>query len=167
MKFILNRKFWLCLLLASTGFVALSLYAKFEFSEETDAEASFARFTPSEVSALNALGAALRSWQKGNPPGKVEGLDSPDVILVDTCRRPEQTLERFVILGEAAGEGPRCFAVRVCLSNPNEEQRLRFVVFGVDPLWVYRYEDYEMLVRWECGREERASKAASLKKDGE
>jgi hypothetical protein len=79
---------------------------------------------------------------------------------VDNCRLPEQTLDQFTILGETPGEGPRCLAVRVHLQNPEETQRLRFVIFGVDPLWIYRYEDYEMMIHWQCGAGERAQNPA-------
>jgi hypothetical protein len=167
MKITIQRKSWLCLLLVGTGVVALAVYRIAIFPESMATDRSLARFTPSEEAANFALEAALRSWQLGNPPGRIVGLDSPEVILVDTCRHPGQTMERFAILGEAAGDGPRCFAVHVSLRTPAEEQRLRFVVYGVDPLWVYRYEDYEMMIRWECGREERDSKAASSKKNSE
>jgi hypothetical protein len=43
----------------------------------------------------------------------------------------------------------RCFAVRITLDNPAEEQRVRFIVIGVDPLWVFREEDYTMLSHWD------------------
>jgi hypothetical protein len=112
------------------------------------------RFVPATDTARQALEEALRSWQEGQPPGSLDGRTNPQVIVVDTCRRPQQTLDRFTILGEAPGEGPRCFAVRLRLLNPEETQRLRFVVFGVDPLWVYRYEDYEMMIHWQCGQDE-------------
>src|SRR5579871_225005 len=94
---------------------------------------SAARFVPPVPTARQALETALRAWQQGQAPGKVGGQTHPEVILVDNCRLPEQKLERYTILGETAGDGPRCFAVRVRLQKPNEEQRLRFVVFGVDP----------------------------------
>jgi hypothetical protein len=123
------------------------------------------RFVPAPATARQALESALRSWQQDRPPGRVEGLANPEVILVDTCRRPDQTLEHFTILGEAPGEGPRCFAVRLRLQNPEETQRLRFVVFGVDPLWVYRYEDYEMMIHWQCGQEELQKKTDPLAKE--
>jgi hypothetical protein len=115
------------------------------------------RYVPPAQTARQALEAALRSWREGRPAGKVEGT-SPQVYLVDTCRRPGQTLKSFSILGETAGEGPRCLAVRLRLDNPEEEQRARFVVFGVDPLWVYRYEDYEMMIHWACAENEDESK---------
>ena len=156
-----------CLLLAGPGLVALVVYGIANVTARMEAEREIARFTPPAEAAQSALEATLRSWQKGAPPGKVAGLRDPEVILVDTCRRPGQIVEHFTILGEAAGDGPRCFAVRVCLSNPDEEQHLRFVVFGVDPLWVYRCEDYEMMIRWECGRDERDGKATSPKTKSE
>jgi hypothetical protein len=118
-----------------------------------------ARFIPASETARQALEAALRAWQQGRPPGKLEGLSNPEVILVDRCRRKDQTLDRFTILGETPGEGPRCFAAQLSLQNPEETQRVRFVVFGEDPLWVYRYEDYEMMIHWECGPDERVEKA--------
>jgi len=123
-----------------------------------------ARFIPATETARQALEAALRSWQQGRPAGKLETLSNPQVILVDRCRRSEQTLEQFNILGEVPGEGPRCFAVRLRLQNPEETQRVRFVVFGEDPLWVYRYEDYEMMIHWQCGPDEREEKAVPAAK---
>jgi hypothetical protein len=115
------------------------------------------RYVPPTETARQALEAALRAWRDGRPPGKVE-TTAPEVVLVDNCRRPGQTLEGYTILGETPGEGPRCFAVRLLLQNPAEELRARFVVFGVDPLWVYRYEDYEMMIHWQCGQDEREDK---------
>ena len=157
MKITLPRKALLCLLLAGPGSVALVVYGIANVPARTEVDRKVARFTPPAEAAQSALEATLRSWQKGDPPGKVVGLHDPEVILVDTCRRPGQIVKRFTVLGEAAGDGPRCFAVRVSLSNPSEEQRLRFVIFGVDPLWIYRYEDYEMMIRWECGRDGKAT----------
>ena len=122
---------------------------------------SNARYIPQADAARQALETALRSWKEGKPPGKLEGT-APTVIVVDTGRRADQTLRDFTILGETPGEGPRCFAARLRLDNPTEEQRVRFVVFGIDPLWVYRYEDYEMMIHWECSGSEKESKSSRL-----
>jgi hypothetical protein len=167
MHVITKRAIWLGLLVGSSATVALAAFAVAKFSDKADAELARARFTPSEETVRHVLTAALRSWQKGEKPGPLSGAGNPSIILVDECRRPEQTLERFTILGEAPGDGPRCFAVRVHLKNPDEEQRLRFVVFGIDPIWVCRYEDYEMMMHWECGREEREVREASSRKSKE
>jgi hypothetical protein len=168
MRTTVQRKLWLSFMLAAPGVAALAVYVMASFPGKS-AEESFARFKPSEEVAQSALEAALRSWQKGEPPGELAGPKSPAIILNDTFRQPGQTLAHFKILGEAPGDGPRCFAVRVSLRNPDEEQSLRFVVYGVDPVWVYRYEDYEMYMHWECGREERERerKAAAAKTKSE
>lgn len=114
----------------------------------------FERYVPPPDGACRALQTALDAWQQGRPPGKV--ADGPPALqLVDSHRRPGQRLRKYAILGEAPGDGPRVFAVRLHLEDPDEEVRARFVVVGVDPLWVYRHEDYEMMAHWECFGEER------------
>jgi hypothetical protein len=114
------------------------------------------RYVPSPATARHALEAALKAWQNGQPAGQIE---NPGVAIwmVDTHRRPGQKLERFTILGETPGDGPRCLAARLFLEAPPDELRARFVIMGIDPLWVYRYEDFEMMMHWECGLEERVS----------
>ena len=36
------------------------------------------------------------------------------------------------------------------VDHPREERRARYVVLGQAPMWVFRYEDYEMMTHWEC-----------------
>jgi hypothetical protein len=107
-----------------------------------------ARFVPAEAAAREALEAALRAWQDGQAPGPVAGT-APLVQVVDGHRRPGQRLQAFAVLGPAPGDGPRVFAVRLTLDGPREEQKVRYVVLGIDPLWVVRYEDYEMMAHWD------------------
>jgi hypothetical protein len=103
------------------------------------------RYVPSEETARYAVEAALSAWKEGRPPGPVaEG--PPAVYLIDSHRRPGQTLADYEILGPTPGEGPVLLAVRLTLANPAAEERARFVVFGIDPLWVYRQEDFEMMI---------------------
>src|SRR5262245_12965177 len=121
-----------------------------------------ARYIPAEPAARQALEVALAAWQDGQPPGPVAGT-TPLVRVVDGHRRPGQKLQDFEILGPAPGDGPRVYAVRLTLDGPREEQKVRFVVLGIDPLWVVRYEDYEMIAHWEHPMDEDASKM-NLKK---
>jgi hypothetical protein len=116
-----------------------------------------ARFVPSEETARRALDAALAAWVAGEPPGKVTA-GPPAVYLIDSHRRPGQSLKSYEILGPVPGEGPVLLAARLTLAGPTpgseaadgqvrvQEERARFVVFGIDPLWVYRQEDYEMMI---------------------
>ncbi len=121
------------------------------------AERRAERYVPPPDTAREALEVALKAWQGGSPPGKVE-RPGAGVFFVDNCRPEGQRLRGYAVLGEAPGEGPRCFAVKLRLEGQDEEQLARFVVFGIDPLWVYRYEDFEMMIHWECGLAEREGK---------
>jgi hypothetical protein len=107
------------------------------------------QYVPAEPDARQALETVLRAWQDGQAPGPINTA-TPPVVAVDTLRRPGQQLRRYAILGEVPGEGPRCFAVRLLLDSPEEEQKARFIILGISPLWVFRQEDYERMIHWEC-----------------
>ncbi len=105
------------------------------------------RYIPSEEVGTQALQTALAAWRSGKPPGLVQDA-GPAIQLVDSQHRPGQKLAEFTILGPTTGDAERCYAVRLTFEEPHDEVRTRFVVFGLDPLWVMRYEDYEMLMHW-------------------
>jgi hypothetical protein len=67
----------------------------------------------------------------------------------DTHRRAGQKLARYEIVGELPSDEGRLFAVRVHLENPAAEAKVNFLVVGIDPLWVFRQEDYQMVTHWE------------------
>ncbi len=107
------------------------------------------RYVPKVETARQAIEAALTARQNRQTTSPVSGTN-PVVHLIDSSRpKPNQTLAGFEILGEVAGVVPRCFAVQLRLRNPDAEVRERYIVVGIDPLWVYRHEDYEMLTHWE------------------
>jgi hypothetical protein len=124
------------------------------------------RYVPAEETARQALEASLKAWQAGQPPGRIDG-PGVTVRVVDGHRRAGQKLAGYAVLGETAGDGPRCFAVRLRFEGPREEQKARFVVLGIDPLWVYRYEDYQAMAHWECRMDDEAhDKEAPPRKGG-
>jgi hypothetical protein len=105
-------------------------------------------YTPSPDAARASLQAALRAWQGGQPVGAIDG--SPRVQVVDTTRRTGQTLRTFEVLGETSHSAQgRCYIVRLALDNPAADERARYVVVGIDPIWVFRKEDYDHLGHWE------------------
>lgn len=106
------------------------------------------RFYPAPQPARAAVEAALNDWQQGKPARQIDGL-SPQVSVIDTHRKPGQRLVGFEILGEVAGDGPRRFAVTLKLTSPESEEKARYVVVGIDPLWVFRQEDFDMLAHWD------------------
>ena len=103
-------------------------------------------FTPSSDKAKQALEAGLKHLQEGNPTGTVPGT-SPKIEMVDTKWKTGQ-LKAFEILGEegppAGSNVPRMFKVRLTpKTGPQEEAR--YVIVGIDPLWVYREEDFNAM----------------------
>jgi hypothetical protein len=107
-----------------------------------------ADFIPSPSQSQTALKAALEAWKSGQPAGPVAGT-TPVVHVTDSSRVSGQTLDDYEILGDVPGNAPRCIAVKLKLSNPTEEKRERFVIVGIDPLWIFRHEDYDLLLHWE------------------
>lgn len=99
-------------------------------------------FTPSADKARPALEAALDHWKSGQPPGKVPGT-TPAVEVVDSKWRGGQKLKGYEIVGEEPGE-PRYFKVRLTLAT-GAPQEARYAVIGIDPLLVYREEDFKAL----------------------
>jgi hypothetical protein len=117
------------------------------------------RYTPSPETGRQALEEALTMWREGRArAGAVHGAK---VEVVDSHRKAGQRLQRFAILGETPGDATRCFAVRLWFDEPKEELRARYVVVGIDPLWVYRHEDYLMMIHWMCGGDNTAAPPAT------
>jgi hypothetical protein len=111
------------------------------------------RFQPSPVQAEAALTAVFDAWQAGHPPGMVPETSSPAVHVTDTFRKPGEQLVDYEILGEVPGDGPRCYAVDLRF-QPERVERVRFTVSGIDPLWVFRLEDAQLLAHWEHNMEQ-------------
>lgn len=107
------------------------------------------RFTPTPDVARRSVDAALQAWQQGEPPGAIVAR-TPTVQVVDTTRVPGQTLRDFQVLSETGTtDAARGYVVRLALDNPAAQQRARYVVIGIDPVWVFRKEDYDRLAHWE------------------
>ena len=105
-------------------------------------------FKPTTQLAENALVRALEDWKSGNPAGKIAGSE-PAIHVTDTNRTPKQALDKFKILGEKPGQSGRTFVVELSLKHPNEQLKTEYIVVGIDPLWVFRREDFELLMHWD------------------
>jgi hypothetical protein len=106
---------------------------------------------PPEATARAGLVEALSAWREGRPA--TSGA-SPQVGLVDSERIANRRLRSFEVLGPIELGVGRGFTVRLGLEplddgDESEEQVTRYVVFGIDPLWVFRLEDYERISHWE------------------
>jgi len=105
-------------------------------------------YTPSAAVAEDAVRRALEAWQAGAQPGALPGT-KPVIYVTDTGRRPGQLLESYAILCETRGTGGRSYAVTLNLKNPADVVKTKYLVVGIDPIWVFRQEDYELLMHWD------------------
>ena len=85
----------------------------------------------------------------GCPASNSVRCGPPAVRVVDSKWTAGQKISKFQILDEDSGQGPIFFSVRLTTKETGKEQVVRYVVVGLDPLWVIRQEDFEMLAHWE------------------
>jgi hypothetical protein len=116
-------------------------------------------FIPAEDSARSALEAHLTTWKQGNMEQEVPGTH-PVVMAGDTLHKSKRPLKDFTILGPVPADTPRCYLVQLVLDAPYEERRERYIVIGIDPLWVMLYDDYEKLTHW-CNEPPATNKAGN------
>lgn len=106
-------------------------------------------YVPAAALAQEALDQVLSAWKEGQPAGSLAFKSAPITIQVaDATRKPGQQLVDYELLGEVSGEGPRTFVVRLKLDNPAAQIEARYYLVGIDPLWVFRQEDYDALIHW-------------------
>ncbi len=106
---------------------------------------------PTGDAARAALDAALTAWSKGAKPGEVPGTE-PKVMVHDTPWSQGQQLASFEILKEDEGAAAeKQFTVRLTLSKPERTEETRYHVLGVNPLMVFRDEDYQRNINMENG----------------
>ena len=105
-------------------------------------------YTPSLEIAEDAVRRGLDKWKTGEPAGELRGTH-PLIHVTDGGRKLGQTLESYQILGEVRGVCGRTIAVTLQLNNPAEELKARYIVLGIDPLLVFRQEDFDLLMHWD------------------
>lgn len=112
--------------------------------------ATIEQYIPAAADARTALEAALTAWKRGEPPNRLVESSLPVAVqFSDNRHTAGQRLEKFEILGEVPGGTARSFSVKLVCVEPTEELRIRYYVVGIDPLWVWRQEDYDMTLHWE------------------
>ena len=104
---------------------------------------------PPVGAAKDALVATLQAWKSGRrDTGEFLG-SNPAVGIVDSLRRLRPLIDYEVVGPLGAVDNVRPFAVRLVLDAPAETITARYLVVGQDPLWVFRQEDYELILHWE------------------
>ena len=103
---------------------------------------------PDPARGRQAIEAVMSTWKAGHPTGILEST-SPRVQVIDTHRKPGQTLVSFEVLSDSADSRVRTFSVRLELSDSEDRPVVRYLVVGIDPVLVFRQEDYDLLMHWE------------------
>jgi hypothetical protein len=101
-------------------------------------------YVPATDSSRKSLDAALAAWRDGKAVGQVESA-SPKIQAEDGEWRANKKLTAFEIVGEEPGQSPdapRRFKVKLTLEGSAPVDTV-FVVFGKDPVYVYRDKYYE------------------------
>jgi len=98
------------------------------------------RYVPETDKARESLTAALDAWKNGAAGEEVKAGETA-VKLIDARRQAGRVLESYEILDEVQGQQHRTFTVRLKLAGAEPGQTV-YIVIGIDPLFVYRTEDY-------------------------
>jgi hypothetical protein len=109
----------------------------------------YQKYVPASETARHALDTALTAWKEGRKLDRIDNF-KPPIEVLDSRWLKGRVLRDYEILGEVHQDGPRCFTVLMVLDGPRQEQKVRYYVFGIEPLWIFRQEDYDMLNHWDC-----------------
>jgi hypothetical protein len=121
--------------------------------------------TPRGDEARVAVESALSAWRDGSPYDKLEA--KPAVRVVDSAWREGQKIDAFEILDEEGrDDGTKAFSVKLSSSKPKGEKNVKFVVYGQDPLWVYREEDYQRMLQMDNNPAATRAKARTSRRGG-
>jgi hypothetical protein len=99
--------------------------------------------------AQAALVASLDAWKADLRGSGVVIGSKPAIGVVDSARADRPLLDYEVVGPLMVQEKIRPFSVRLVLGSPRETVTARYLVMGRDPLWVYRQEDFDLMIHWE------------------
>ena len=101
------------------------------------------KHVPAANASRKALETALSAWRDGKAAGTLEATN-PVIQAEDGEWRAKKKLSAFEIVGEepVQTDAPRKFKVKITLEGAAPVDAV-FVVFGMDPLYVYREADYQ------------------------
>ena len=102
----------------------------------------------SDAEARRALVASLEAWKAGRPAGSLLG-EKPSIEAVDFEWKAGKALKEFAIGDPSPGQGTRTFAATLTLGGEPAPRPVRYMVLGVDPVRIYRDEDFNRAMNME------------------
>jgi hypothetical protein len=101
-----------------------------------------ARYIPDADVARPALEAALNAWKNGEPNDSIK-LEEKPVSLIDSRWRSGKKIEDFQVTEEVTSNPLRAYKVKIKFAKESAESETTYLVVGIDPLLIYRSEDFE------------------------
>ena len=107
---------------------------------------SVSNYRPQGGSAKAALTTALDAWKSGREkPGTLDG-QKPALQVLDSIWESGRKLKEFQIGDEQpSADGPTRFSVQLTFDGEPATEKVEYVVFGKDPLWVCHDIDYRKM----------------------
>jgi hypothetical protein len=99
-------------------------------------------YIPAADTARPALEAALNAWKSGQPVDSVKLGEKP-VNLVDSRWQGGAKLQSFEVTAEIPPNPLRAYKVKVQTDKDQAASETTYLVVGIDPLLIYRLDDYE------------------------
>ena len=103
---------------------------------------------PSEVEAKTALSSALDLWKAGKPASELSA-QKPSIQAVDQDWASGKVLENYSIGEEVPSSGNKTFAVTLTFKGATGPNSVQYMVFGKDPVHVYRDVDFARMSNME------------------
>jgi hypothetical protein len=102
---------------------------------------------PDAVKARRAIEIALTSWvDEDSKPQMLEGVR---VQHMDRRRAQGQHPTSYEVAGSVREDWARGFVVRLTWADLPEPETVTYLVTGIDPMWVLRRDEIELLLHWE------------------
>jgi hypothetical protein len=100
------------------------------------------RYIPTSEKALASLEAAMDHWKSGASVETIK-TDQGTVDLYDARWRAGAKLESYEVLSEEPGGPHPTFVVKLKLKGKPREEESKYFVMGIEPILVFRAEDYK------------------------
>ncbi|MFO0957878.1 MAG: hypothetical protein U0800_10530 [Isosphaeraceae bacterium] len=102
---------------------------------------------PEPSQARAALESALGGWvERGEAQSEIDGAR---IELSDRRHAEGGRPSAFEVLGTIRVDWARGFVVRLTWPDEAEPETTTYAVAGIDPIWVMRKDDIDLLMHWE------------------
>ena len=96
---------------------------------------------PSTVASRQALQASLDAWKAGKAASSLSA-EKPSIEVVDFEWKAGKVLTEYALGEDSPGQGTQTFSATLTLKGELATKSVRYMVLGLDPIRIYRDEDF-------------------------